>query len=189
MSLLTDLAAYQSADAEEMEHRDAIAELVESSANPYSRRQFVPGHVTASAFIIDRASRRLLLHHHRRLDRWLQMGGHVEPGESLREAALREAHEESGLADLRLVHEAPFDLHIHEIPAAKGEPAHNHFDVRFLLETTEPDSIARSIEESLDLAWVPLEDAPALMNEDCSTRAVGKIVALLDTILLCRPKS
>src|SRR5438132_4780501 len=89
-------------DAYEGPYREAFLHLLRTTPEPYSRSQFVPGHITASCFIIDRAGR-LLLHHHRRLNRWLQMGGHLEPGEDPAEAALREGAEESGLHDLSLI--------------------------------------------------------------------------------------
>src|SRR6266568_5061366 len=100
--LLDDLLRHTPADELESRHREAIIALLTSTADPFSRHSFVPGHVTASCFIVDPAAGRLLLHLHRRLGRWLQMGGHLEPSESATDAALREGGEESGLDDLAL---------------------------------------------------------------------------------------
>src|ERR1041385_3545216 len=99
--LLEELSGYRAADSIEAANVAAVVNLLTSSADPFSRGQFEPGHVTASCYIVDPGGR-LLLHHHRRLGRWLQMGGHVEANELTADAALREGREESGLRDLAI---------------------------------------------------------------------------------------
>ena len=178
-SLLRELHAYAPADALEETHHRAMIELLANGEDAFSRDAFAPGHITAGCFIVDPAGDRLLLLHHRRLDRWLQMGGHVERDETPLAAALREAEEESGLDDLKLVVDAIFDVDVHAIPAAKGEPDHSHYDVRYLARTTHPAAIAFDPNESNDLAWVPLERAVALMNEEASARAIRKIRSVI----------
>ena len=177
--LLALIEAHEPADEMESRHRDRFLELLTLSGDPLMRDHFEPGHITASAFVIHRESRRLLLHRHRRLGRWLQMGGHLDPAESAVVAALREAREESGLADLSLVTEGILDLDLHLIPSGKGEPDHLHFDVRYLLETRTPKAIAIQSAESEDLRWFPLDDAIGAMNETGSTRAIRKIERLI----------
>ena len=168
------LACYGGAagDAEHAHHREMIRLLGRPEA--FSRSHFEPGHITASLFIVDGAGR-LLLHHHRRLGRWLQMGGHLEEGESPLDAALREGAEESGLRDLQPLGSEPFDLDIHPIPAGKGEPAHRHFDVRYIARTSEPERIAIDAAESIELRWSTLEEAATLMSSPESQRAIAKI--------------
>jgi 8-oxo-dGTP pyrophosphatase MutT (NUDIX family) len=172
--LLCELRAHVAADEDEERNRVAMLELLMSTADPFSRSGFAPGHFTASCFILD-DEQRLLLHHHRRLDRWLQMGGHLEPGEDPSAAALREGAEESGLEDLALMVERIFDLDVHEIPAARGEPAHNHFDVRYVARTHSPSSIRIDRAESNDLAWVSLPRAADMMAGYESLRVIRKI--------------
>lgn len=169
-----ELRAYAPADAAEERHRASMLELLGGAPDPFSRAHFVPGHFTASLYIVDDGGR-LLLHHHRRLNRWLQMGGHVEPGESPILAALREGREESGLGDLTILGDGIFDLDIHPIPAAKGEPDHDHFDVRYLARTAVPERIALDGAESNDLAWVTLARAAELMPGPESQRVLRKI--------------
>ncbi|HET7435348.1 MAG TPA: NUDIX domain-containing protein [Thermoanaerobaculia bacterium] len=176
-SLLAQLRTYQAADAVEEEHVRAMVNLLTNGPDAFSRGHFAPGHFTAGCFILDDANR-LLLHHHRRLDRWLQMGGHVEAGEWPEEAALREGREESGLGDLRIVG-GIFDLDVHTIPAGKGEPDHDHFDVRYLARTASPESITIDESESKALAWIPLERAAALMPGAESQRVLRKIDRVL----------
>lgn len=117
-----------------------------------------PGHVTASAWVLDREAGAALLTHHHRLNAWFQPGGHVEEGDpSVAAAALREAREESGLATLRLAdEEAIFDLDRHWIPARPNEPGHFHYDVRFLVLARGDEPLVVS-SESRALAWAQLE--------------------------------
>jgi 8-oxo-dGTP pyrophosphatase MutT (NUDIX family) len=104
----------------------------------------------------DRA--KFLLTHHRKLGRWLQLGGHSDGDPDPAQVALREAREESGIAGLALVpidgRVQPLDLDAHEIPARGDEPAHVHYDVRFLV-VAPPDAVVAVSEESLALRWFP----------------------------------
>lgn len=177
-TLLSELRAYVPADETEEGHRSRMVNLLTTSADAFSRGHFAPGHFTASCYIVDDGGR-LLVHHHRRLGRWLQMGGHVEHDETPAAAALREGAEESGLPDLRLVPRAIVDLDIHGIPAAKGEPDHDHFDVRYVARTAAPEAIAMDRAESNELAWVTLERAAELMPGAESHRVIRKIERLL----------
>lgn len=175
-TLLDELRTYQPTDAAEAQHWARVVDLLTGIDAPFSRAWFRPGHITASCFIVDDDAR-LLLHRHRRLQRWLQMGGHVEEDESPRDAALREGSEESGLRDLELVG-GIFDIDVHAIPAGRGEPGHDHFDVRYLARTRDPLSVAIDRAESDELAWVTLENARTLMGSSESWRVIGKIETL-----------
>jgi 8-oxo-dGTP pyrophosphatase MutT (NUDIX family) len=173
--LLAQLRAYEPADDAETGHRQAMLALL-AQPDPFARTRFTPGHFTASCYIVDGAGR-LLLHHHRRLGRWLQMGGHVEGEETPQSAALREGAEESGLMDLEQL--GLLDLDVHTIPAGRGEPDHDHFDVRYLARTGRPESVRIDPAESNDLAWVTLDRAAELMPGLESHRAIRKIERML----------
>ena len=175
--LLDQLRAYRAVDPAEEAHRAKMLQLLERT-EAFSRAHFEPGHFTGSLYIIDDGGR-LLLHHHRRLNRWLQMGGHVEGDESPSRAALREGSEESGLPDLELAIDGILDLDIHGIPAGKGEPGHDHYDVRYLARTAAPDAISIDQAESNELAWFTLDRAAELMHGTESHRVLRKIESLL----------
>lgn len=121
----------------------------------FSRDPLIGGHVTGSAFVLSADKQAVLLTHHAKLDRWLQLGGHCDGIADAGFVALKEAYEESGLARISLLSPTVFDVDIHEIPAGGAEPAHLHYDVRFLMQAEE-GALHRS-SESKALAWVPLE--------------------------------
>ncbi|HMM34483.1 MAG TPA: NUDIX hydrolase [Thermoanaerobaculia bacterium] len=177
-ALRAALRAHAPADEAEGRDRAAMLALVEDEPACFSRATFAPGHFTGSLFVLS-ADGRVLLHHHRRLDRWLQMGGHDEGEHDPAATALREGREESGLGDLALLSPAILDLDVHPIPAAKGEPPHAHFDVRYAAITREPSSARIDEAESLGLAWLPLAEAGRRMGEPGALRALAKAARLL----------
>ena len=136
-------------------------------------RSCLEGHLTGSAWITDPTRRRVLLTHHRKLDKWLQLGGHADGEPDLFEVALKEAREESGLAGFTPVSEQLFDVDKHRIPERKGVPEHWHLDLRFhfLADPAEPLVISG---ESKDLAWVDIDRLMGLNPEESMLRMVRK---------------
>ncbi|MFQ5469202.1 MAG: NUDIX hydrolase [Gammaproteobacteria bacterium] len=117
-----------------------------------------------------------LLIHHKKLDRWLQPGGHVENDTNILETALREAKEETGINDFQIPLENIFDIDIHTIPAIKKEREHYHYDVRFLLVADEYSPITIS-HESNDLKWFSLAEISAMNEGPSIQRMVDKTLA------------
>ena len=167
------LAAYRARWPEESETVARFEAFVDSHPDCFHRSCRV-GHVTGSAWIVDRTEERVLLTHHRKLGRWLQPGGHSDGEADTLAVALREAEEESGL-QVRAHDDAIFDLDVHPIPALPGEPAHYHFDIRFLVRA-QHDRFRISA-ESQALKWVPAEGLGALTNEESVLRMARKWLA------------
>ena len=155
-----------------------VRTLAEAAGDPWRRE--IPLHVTASAFIVHPPTARVLLRWHERQQAWLQVGGHGDPGESDALAvALREAGEETGLADLapwpdaRLQH-----VVIVSVPAGKGEPAHEHADLRFFMATGAPEAV-RAENEHAPLRWLSLAQAREANSEANIREALTRLERLL----------
>jgi 8-oxo-dGTP pyrophosphatase MutT (NUDIX family) len=172
-SLRQALERHAPHDPAEQAHRLRMTALLEAP-DPWSRRAFSPGHFTASAFVLDPDRDALLLVHHRKLGRWLQPGGHVEPSDDdLAAAARREVLEEVGLDDLALERDGIFDLDVHSIPALGDEPEHEHFDVRFLFRSRSAH--VRASEELRAARWFPLAEVDAKLTDASVLRALSKL--------------
>jgi len=162
------LAQHRPADAKEARDRNRIQSLILMHPNIFSSRCAV-GHITASAVIVEPESRRTLLHYHKRLGRWLQVGGHLERETDIAQAALREAREETGLPDLRFhppEHEVrPIDVDVHTIPHIGDQPEHLHLDFRYVLATSHPRALAPATGESTRFRWLSFAEALAMGAE------------------------
>jgi len=172
------LASYTAADVRERESLSRVRALLSQTRDPFTRK--VPDHVTASALVARPDGSAFLLVHHRRLDRWLQPGGHVEPEDSsVFAAARREAAEETGVT----VFDAPIgprilDVDVHPVPPRGGKPGHVHHDVRFLLTTTA-SGITPAPSEVRDARWFTAEEALREGGDESVRRALRKAIALL----------
>jgi 8-oxo-dGTP pyrophosphatase MutT (NUDIX family) len=179
-NLRAELESWVPPSSAEALFRTRMIALCDSDA-PMSRNQYEPGHFTASAFVLGPDQKTLLLIYHGKLHRWLQPGGHVEVEDAdLAHAARREVQEECNLEadDLELLQEHPFDIDIHPIPARQDEPAHEHFDVRFLFRCSSMR--ARAGDEVLDLRYVPLDEIDKLESDASVMRAVHRLQQALE---------
>ena len=175
------LRSHTPGDDEEAADLAQIREFVARHENPFDRR--IPeGHLTGSAIIVSSDGGSVLLLHHLKLDRWLQPGGHGEPDDrSGEDVALREADEETGIAGLEL-HEAaprPLDVDVHQIPARRDEPAHEHLDLRYLVVAPEGARIVPGAGESERIRWFAWEELAALGLDSGLTRALSKAKAIV----------
>ncbi|MBN8480063.1 MAG: NUDIX hydrolase [Xanthomonadales bacterium] len=148
-----------------------FVELLDDPEDPFVRARLA-GHFTGSAWLVSADGLRVLLTHHRKLGRWLQLGGHADGDRDLARVALREAEEESGLADL-VVDPAIFDLDRHWIPERGSEPGHWHYDIRHVVRATGDETFTVG-EESLDLAWKDIAAIAADHAADTSLRRMAQ---------------
>jgi 8-oxo-dGTP pyrophosphatase MutT (NUDIX family) len=173
--LETLLRAYAPQDGAERAHLDRMLGLLEAPGDPLERNHFVPGHFTASAFVLSPDRAQLLLIHHEKLDRWLQAGGHIEAHDpDVLGAARRELLEEAGISDPALETQGIFDLDVHAIPALGAEPAHEHFDLRFSFRALSLRLRAGSDVKAA--RWVPLGEVFGVTSDNSVMRAVRKLM-------------
>jgi len=173
-------------------HRACLQHLLKSycPSNPYEERikadmldflalhpdcferSLKEGHFTASAWLLSPDKNKALLMHHAKLDLWCQLGGHCDGDSDLLSVALKEAAEESGIPEIRPIQREVFDLDIHLIPATSENPAHYHYDVRFLLQATSEQVIANR--ESKQLLWISQDPSHLPTQEPSIVRMFNK---------------
>lgn len=155
-------------------HVAACLVFLDEAHRPFEREQ-QDGHFTGSAWLVSADGEKVLLTHHRKLNRWLQLGGHADGDSDLAAVALREAEEESGLTGLSVMPDI-FDVDRHWIPERKIEPGHWHYDVRYVVTATHEAFVVG--EESLELAWVSIRAlAEAEDTDESLKRMAGKWLA------------
>jgi 8-oxo-dGTP pyrophosphatase MutT (NUDIX family) len=176
--LLEALARHEPADAAEKASLEKLRMLLETRRDPFTRD--LPDHVTAGAVVARPAGEEFLLVFHRRLARWLQPGGHVEPEDaSVLEAARREAREETGVRRLDAADGARvLDVDVHPVPPRRNRPAHVHYDVRYLFTTPDEPS-AGATDEVRDVRWFSYAEARAAGADASLVRVLRKARARL----------
>ncbi|MDF7823000.1 NUDIX hydrolase [Pontiellaceae bacterium B12227] len=173
--LLSKLRNYRKRWPAETAMADRLMGFVESNPDCFERSLQI-GHVTGSAWVVNKAGTHVLLTHHKKLNMWLQLGGHADGNCNILDAALCEAAEESGFQSLEPASTQIFDIDIHLIPARKTEPAHHHHDIRFVFQCLEEEDYIVS-DESHDLAWVEIQSLEKLTTEESMLRMARKWIS------------
>jgi len=168
-STIAILSDWEPPDATQDALRHAVLAFVHGRDDA-CRRECVPGHVTASALVLDHSGSQVLLTLHPRLGRWVQLGGHCDEGDTdIVAAALREATEESGVDGLRMEPRLAA-VHVHPVTCSLGVPT-RHLDLQFVGHAPAGARIAIS-DESEDLQWWPADALP-----DGTDHALAHLVA------------
>ena len=162
------LEAYLPHSPAQAAERDRMLAFLDAHPADAHLRSCLEGHLTASCLLLDARGERGLLTHHRKLGRWLQLGGHCDGDANLAHVAWLEATEESGIAGIE-VDPTPVDLDFHVIPARPGEPEHLHLDARFLARAPAG---AREVvsHESLELGWFGPDELSGIDTDGSVTR-------------------
>jgi 8-oxo-dGTP pyrophosphatase MutT (NUDIX family) len=146
------LERYNPTGEQEIADREKMLKFLNFHEDCFERSLSI-GHFTGSCWLINRDGTKFLLTLHRKIGRWLQLGGHADGDHDLARVALKEAREESGLQNIELLSDEIFDLGVHWILEYRGVPAHYHYDVRFLMKTTDDEGDIQISDESNDLRW------------------------------------
>ena len=175
-SLIALLKSYRSNSNEEQNFIPRFLSLLD---HPDAfLRTHLPGHITGSAWIMDPSNEHVLLTHHAKLNKWLQPGGHADGDENVLNVARKEANEETGLKELKLIHNEIFDIDIHTIPQRKDFPEHLHYDIRFMFQASRDEPLLLT-DESHALAWVQIDELARLTQNNLSMLRMAKKVQSL----------
>lgn len=176
--ILKLLEKYQTTDPSENTMRTDLIQFVTDHDNCFNRELSL-GHITGSAWLVNKTLTHVFFTHHKKLDRWFQPGGHSDGNPNTLAVAMKEASEESGIEDVFIqpLNDDIFDIDIHTIPARKNEPEHLHYDIRFILEAdmNQPLNIS---DESHEIAWIAIEDISKYTNEISIMRMLDKMKQL-----------
>ena len=170
------LQEYLPSDAAEQEYKEIILNFLLQYPDAFERTLQV-GHITASAWLINKDNTKALLTHHKKLNKWLQLGGHCDGNVDALAVAIKEAQEESGIMEIEPVQTTIFDISVHLIPENKKEKAHYHYDIRFLLQVMSDEKVVVS-DESHDLAWINKNKDALPTRERSVTRMFDKWLSL-----------
>ena len=173
--IIRQLRDYRTRWPDESEIVARFVDFVSANSACFERSLDI-GHVTGSAWVVDGAGTRVLLTHHKKLDMWVQLGGHADGDADVFRVARREAEEESGLAGLEPVSDRIFDLDVHRIPARGHEPEHFHWDLRYAFRAAGSESF-RVSDESHGLAWIDIRDLGSVTTEESMLRMARKWMA------------
>jgi 8-oxo-dGTP pyrophosphatase MutT (NUDIX family) len=169
-NLLTLLQNYEPFFEKEKIFKKEMIHFIENNKD-FCTKNNTKGHITGSAWVIDNTQKNALLIHHKKLNKWLQMGGHIENQDiTIFDTALREAKEESGITNF-IIKEEIFDIDIHTIPQKNEVPEHLHYDIRILLICNETNFEHLQKEEINAIQWFSIEDLLQSENESIQRMA------------------
>lgn len=180
-SLTEALGAYHPSSFEEQDYKQKMLHLFDVHGESCFLRTLSHAHFTASAWLVDRKAEKALLTHHKKLNKWLQVGGHADGDQHLLRVAAKELQEESGLTNFQSISHHIFDVDIHTIPSRKNEPTHEHFDVRFLFEADANEKLAPN-HESKAMKWVDWADIQKTLENASIQRMNKKVLEMFTTL-------
>jgi len=173
-TLINMLHEYQPLAPEELSYKNTMLSFIKDHDDCFERSLAI-GHITASAWLVNKEQTHALLMHHTKLDKWFQLGGHCDGDPDVLRVAIKEAQEESGIQHIAPLSGKVFDIDIHLIPANSKEKEHYHYDVRFLLQVTSDEQVEQN-SESKELRWIGKNREELPTNELSVTRMFDKWV-------------
>ena len=165
---LENYAASQHITKEELPFIEQFVDFIQ--ANPTCFERSNKGHITGSCWIVNHDKSQALLTHHKKLNKWLQLGGHADGDTDIKAVAFKEEHEESGIREFELLIPGIFDIDIHPIPG----PCAYHYDIRFLFQAAQGAAYKVS-DESHDLSWIAHDELAVYSQERSVLRMAAKV--------------
>jgi 8-oxo-dGTP pyrophosphatase MutT (NUDIX family) len=171
-SLIHLLTEYHPTNVAEQEYKTTILAFLHQHPQAYDR-SLEEGHITASAWLVNKDNTKALLMHHKKLGIWVQLGGHCDGNSDVRAVAVKEAQEESGIDAIQPMQMGIFDIDVHWIPENKKEKGHYHYDIRFLLQVCSDEEIVVN-EEAYALQWFDRNEKNLPTHEQSVLRMFNK---------------
>lgn len=171
-AVLSLLKKYRSNFLEEAMYKDQIIAFIKKHNNCFDRDLSI-GHITGSCWLLNKDCSKALLMHHRKLNKWLQLGGHADGESDILQVAIKEAQEESGVDFIIPIDQNIFDIDVHFIPGNDKEKEHFHYDIRFLLRIDSDEKIKPNF-ESKEMRWFSFDELLQTMQEKSILRMCKK---------------
>lgn len=178
--IIDKLRSYELTNPKDRETVTQFLQFIERNPNCFER-SLKEGHITGSAWLLDSEKKKALLMHHKKLNKWLQLGGHADGDSNILRVALRESKEESGIDQIKSLSEEIFDLDIHLIPSRKEEPEHYHYDIRYLFQVVKNDSYTVN-HESNDMKWFTADELSHMDLDSSMKKLLAKWQAVTVSI-------
>lgn len=172
--ILKLLNEYKPIDLEDKQQQEEIISFVNKNEKCFERELEI-GHITGSAWIIDNNYNSILLNNHKKLNTWMQFGGHADGENDILEVTKKEVFEETGLKFISLIYDGIFNLDVHEIPQFKDIAPHKHYDIQFLFSTDISAKIEINFEESNEIKWVKIEDVNQYTTDPAAQKMLRKV--------------
>jgi len=179
--LLTQLKQYRTRFMDEVAYVRRSIRLIEQDPQIFDRGRLM--HVTASTWVVSPDREQVLLMHHRKYGHWFQPGGHADGDPDVLNVALRECEEETGIdaSHITLVDPYIFDVDIHSVPKVGTVQAHDHIDIRFLVEIDDRLQIPGN-NESHEIRWFPVLDVMHISRFRSTYRMLEKTRGLRNPV-------
>lgn len=174
--LIEMLQTYSSVTSEELKYKNNMIDFIKKNKNCFERSLSI-GHITSSAWLLNKDKTKVLLMHHAKLDKWLQLGGHCDGVSDVITVAIKETREESGIQNIIAISDKIFDIGIHTIPVNNKEKEHDHYDIRFLLRVTSDEQIIQN-RESKELRWVAKNKSELPTDSTSVVRMFNKWISM-----------
>lgn len=174
--LLINLLEKYSHTASELRSKNSIISFIKDNKNCFDR-ELEEGHITGSAWLLNKQGDKALLMHHKKLNRWFQPGGHADGNPDILAVSIKEAREESGINSIVPVSEKIFDIDVHKIPSNLKEKEHFHYDIRFLLQVNS-DEVLHMNEEAKELRWIGKSIEEVMTDDESVVRMFHKWINL-----------
>lgn len=164
-----ELENYKPYNEEEERIKPIILDFLKQNDNAFHRESLL-AHMTTSAWIVNKERTKVLMAYHNIYKSWGWLGGHADGDEDLLRVIRKEVEEESGLTNIRLLHDGIYGIQILTVfphyKRGKYVNAHLHFDVEYLFEADEAEAVRMKPDENSGVGWVPIEEINARVTEE-----------------------